>query len=529
MLTAAIEGYVSSLTEREFDAPFIALLRLHGFVDIHFLHGPFEFGKDFIAKRVEDGVRYQYVFQTKAGDLSLSDWHECRGQIDMLRTNVLAHPNFATDLPRQARFVTTGRLVGGASLAAQQYADHLRTLRELEFLTWDKESIVEMVAVSPEGLSGPRPTLLRVLGSQREFLNFSMLEKHSRNWIRNEPGVESLRDVIETAIIAQHCRREDRIDLACYTALMLARSSWATAHGKRSLPETISIAIEDAKNLFRYYASELWNRTSGKYLEPDALVREDRTPAGFVTYPVRCLIIIEILALYALLEGERNPGLSAEITHYLADFVTKNQGAAHPISDHSGISVACCALQLFRGGKNGIAKFYIRSVIKWLADHYDEGKLGLAGPNMGPEVETQYLLGSAFEHVTVVRNSASYTATQVLDLCSVMEDQELYDLARNEFLAVEISLPVKETDDTLGQYRIDSDGQHYEPNVAYEQTWNPSEGWKVAPHHKRGPELYYPELTGEAWDQMAISCVVRDRHFVQTWRRLAHRVRQPST
>src|SRR5438552_15507535 len=114
MLIAAIEGYVNSLTEREFDAPFIALLRLHRFVDIHFLHGTFEFGKDFIAKRIEDGVQYQYVFQTKAGDLSLSEWHACRGQIDMLRTDVLAHPNFAKDLPRRARFVTTGRLVGGA-------------------------------------------------------------------------------------------------------------------------------------------------------------------------------------------------------------------------------------------------------------------------------------------------------------------------------------------------------------------------------------------------------------------------------
>ena len=89
MLAAAIGNYIDSLTEREFDTPFIALLRLHGFTFIHFLHRSFEFGKDFIAKLKKDGVEYQYAFQTKAGDLGLSDWRACRGQIDMLRTNAL--------------------------------------------------------------------------------------------------------------------------------------------------------------------------------------------------------------------------------------------------------------------------------------------------------------------------------------------------------------------------------------------------------------------------------------------------------
>ena len=128
MLEDVIGKYIDSLTEREFDAPFKALLRLHGFYDIHFLHGPFEFGKDFIAKRTEDGVQHQYAFQTKAGDIGLSEWNLCRGQIDMLRTDWLSHPNFDTQMPRSARFVTTGRLVGGAPLEAQQYGQHLASM-----------------------------------------------------------------------------------------------------------------------------------------------------------------------------------------------------------------------------------------------------------------------------------------------------------------------------------------------------------------------------------------------------------------
>jgi len=64
-----------------------------------------------------------------------------RGQIDLLRTDALAHPNFDTNIPRHARFVTTGRLVGGAGLAAQQYAQHLEALGETQFLTWDRDTL----------------------------------------------------------------------------------------------------------------------------------------------------------------------------------------------------------------------------------------------------------------------------------------------------------------------------------------------------------------------------------------------------
>jgi hypothetical protein len=149
LLTDAIGSYLDSLTEREFDAPFMALLRLRGFTDIHFLHGPFEFGKDFIAKRVEEGQECQYTFQTKAGNINLSDWSGCRVQIDMLRTNSAAHPNFDKGLSRRARLVTTGRLVGGAPISGQEYREHLKTLGEADFEVWDRDSLVDQLAIDP--------------------------------------------------------------------------------------------------------------------------------------------------------------------------------------------------------------------------------------------------------------------------------------------------------------------------------------------------------------------------------------------
>jgi len=55
MIANVIGSYLDNLEEREFDAPFMSLLRGLRFTDIHFLHGPFEFGKDFIAKGYDGG------------------------------------------------------------------------------------------------------------------------------------------------------------------------------------------------------------------------------------------------------------------------------------------------------------------------------------------------------------------------------------------------------------------------------------------------------------------------------------------
>ena len=69
MLDDVLGRYLDDLEEREFDAPFMALLRSMRYEDIHFLHGTFEFGKDFIAKRTDSDSTTQYTgsFQLTVG------------------------------------------------------------------------------------------------------------------------------------------------------------------------------------------------------------------------------------------------------------------------------------------------------------------------------------------------------------------------------------------------------------------------------------------------------------------------------
>lgn len=74
MLRNVLGDYLDRVKERELDLPLLLLLPEMGFYDVHFTHGTVEFGKDFIAKKLEKGTEIQYSFQSKVGDISQADW-----------------------------------------------------------------------------------------------------------------------------------------------------------------------------------------------------------------------------------------------------------------------------------------------------------------------------------------------------------------------------------------------------------------------------------------------------------------------
>ena len=307
MIADVIGSYLDNLEEREFDAPFMALLRGRRFTDIHFLHGSFEFGKDFIAKGYDDrGTFCQFAFQTKAGDLNRPAWDNCRGQIDHLRTSSRAHPAFDHQLPRRAVLVTTGRLVGGAPLAAHDYSEHLKTLGEIDFTTWDRETLIQFISDSPEvGLTGASTgALLGLLGAiDQNQVHELGLEEFSRGWCAGT-GASFYKAALEGAVVANRLRRQDRIDLACYVALCLIRASWTINHGSEP-PDDVGLLVTDTgRSLFRHYSLDLFSRCSDDVLDPLKLIHAHEPHSAHVTYPARCLRVAEVLALLALLEQE---------------------------------------------------------------------------------------------------------------------------------------------------------------------------------------------------------------------------------
>jgi hypothetical protein len=516
MLADIIGSYLDTLEEREFDAPFLAILRALGFYDLHFLHGAFEFGKDFIAKAIDGGVPCQFVFQTKAGDVDLAGWRTARGQIDDLRTNALAHPSFDRNLARRAVFVTTGRLTGAAPLSAQEYKEHLEKLGEITVTVWDREGLIEIMQSDPSiGLAGvAEGEFLKLLGKidVNEVLDAD-LERYSRRWYGGS-GVQGLwRSAVEASALANRLRRHRRLDLACFVPLCLIRGAWACSHGAKP-PDRTSLAVADAgRRLFRHYALDIWLACGEDTLDAKSLMLAHEPLQSHVTYPVRCARLCEVLGLLGLLELQYGTGLAHGIAGFLSRFLKSNPGATHPISDRWAVSLIPPILLLSKSGDGGVCREALKGVTKWIGDRYDRGGLGLAKPNATPDEEVRYLLGSPFEHVSLTRRAGSYLATVVLDLASVLGMSDIFEIARNEFLAVDAEPSVVEAGDTPSQYLQHGPDLTLEPYMVYEQIWAPVDGWKTAPHHKREPEDYYLGRIGRLWDHLAVRAVLRDRHF----------------
>jgi hypothetical protein len=521
VLDNVVANYLDNLEEREFDAPFMALLRATGFREIHLLHGPFEFGKDFIAQNTDAGLPCQFAFQTKAGDIGLADWNVCRGQIDLLRTNSLAHPAFDTQLPRRAVFVTTGRLVGGAALAAQEYSRFLGQNGETGFTTWDKEKLVELISRSPEiGLSGhSNGPLLSIVGAiDQGVVTDSELERFSRTWVTPDEPFSLHRSALEAAIVCNRLRRSERLDLGCYVALCLVRAAWASAHGPIPGTAEATMVAEAGRSLFKHYAGDLFARCDEEVLDASKLICSYEPPSAHVTYPVRCLRLVELLGLLGFLQFEEQGHPDESLTRFLSRFFLVHPGAAHPLSDRWAVSLVAPILLLANSQLSEVIRSVLTETVRWIGDRYETRASGLAGPTSTPDEEISYLLGGPFEHVNVERRMESYVATVVLDLAAVLEMGDVFELARNDFLAVAANPCVVEVKDTPGQYTIDATDLTFEANMTYAETWLPQDRWKVAPHHTRGPDSYYLQRIGRPWDHLAISSVLRDRHFVSTCR-----------
>jgi hypothetical protein len=339
LLDDVVGSFLDSVGEREFDAPLMALLRSHGFTDI-FVHGQYEFGKDVIAKS-EDGAPVQYVLQSKAGDLGLSQWTGIRGQIDLLRTNELSHPSFDRTLPRRAVLVITGRLIGGAPLEIQDYRRQSAERGETPLEVWDRERLIELMTRSPEaGLAGaaeaPLLELIAHIDSHR--VSELELESYARRWVESEKPV-SWRALLEAAVIANRLVRSDRLDLTCFTALALLRGVWASVHGVEPPPGAALEQADLARAMFTAHARDLWNRCGEEELDPKRLIGGD-DEGVFLTYPVRCLRLAETIAMYALTLGREE---RRDVVAWLARFlVTAGRRSSH-LRPMGRVSVAWCS------------------------------------------------------------------------------------------------------------------------------------------------------------------------------------------
>ena len=348
VLRVVLAGFLSSLpNERAFDEPFKALLRQRGFYDIHLLHGAFEFGKDFIAKKDTATGPQQWAFQTKAGNIGKSDWQGIRNQLEEIRTNSIGHPNLDPDHPPVPVLVFTGRMVGQAATSAQQYNEWLEKIAQPKVEHWNGDHLLDLfldpasafVETSADG------ELLGLVGDiDAGRCSDRRIEQFSRRWMTKDPdgfGASALEAAVGSAALPR-----------TIASTWPASARWrccAESGGPRN-PRTCPLTVwpmrqPAAREIFMLHAEALWQTRTEDHLDPLYFINVHQNLTAFVTYPVRCARLVELLGLLALLRrGEGDDAADDAITDYLARFIAGQPGVRHLLSDHWAASLTPAVL-----------------------------------------------------------------------------------------------------------------------------------------------------------------------------------------
>lgn len=300
--------------------------------------------------------------------------------------------------------------------------------------------------------------------------------------------------------------------------IMLKRSVPVTMGKWRIIAQDVAERSADlGRRVFATYADILWRKPPDGGPNAAEMMAAHRDPAALITHAVRCVRLVEIMGLFGLMdpeEGYERPS-AAEIAPWLSRFICRQTSAASPISDRWAVAVIPAVLLLAKEGLRDRAANYLRGLLFWIAQRYGKG-LGLADVTATPINEVRQVIGDVVPQRDVARRPEPYLATVVLDLAAFLELDRLYSLARNEFRHVNPLTPVLTSEDLRDQYMLDGAGVSYEPNAPYADVI--SGDWtSAAPHLARAAAPRYLQSIQRSWDHLAVSAVLRDRHFVSAW------------
>ena len=531
MLRNVLEDYLSSIIERDLDYPLLALLQAMGFYDIHFTHGGVEFGKDFIAKRVEEGTEYQYAIQSKKGDINQELWrNKIRGQLEEAIVTDLSHPQFNTAIPRKAILATTGRLIGNARLASQEFKAKLEAEKKVAALDfWEKEQLAQLSEdfgfaafhLTAKGLTGFGQFYLTYSKALEGTLSDREIEEFSRLWI--DQGLDYRRRIfrasLEAEIIATKLLETGRYYEAITAYLALSRLVMEATY-ETDEPFVTEILKEVVNDKILPLCKTFLEQFQAEWFDAERdLIRLCIPRAGFpmLQYLVWCARVTEIGGLYFFLtphESEKEKTIA-----FVLDFIGREKGAAHIAGDRYAVSLVWPTLALLNAGKRDEALHFVKKGLIWLCDRLEQG-WGLARYDADEKEETKILLGVPFDFIKGQKQKGSYFATVLADLAAFMDIPEFYGDVYNDIEACEVGYSYWQFPDTKAIFTIDTEEVISYPNITHQEAINRFEDYEYSEHIKHEPAAFrITEKTGLS-GLLILSVLLKDRYFPKMWGQL---------
>lgn len=524
MLRNVLDEYLTGIKrERDFDAPFIALLAAMGFEDIHLTHGTQEKGKDFIAKR----DHHQWVFQSKKGDIATKEMQEAIGQLTVAAVTGLSHPSFSADLPRKIVFVTTGNInQHGNDLLASFSENLLKRLGMEPAEAWGKSRLIDLLLEN--GVEGLRSTRLVDIEAQGRFftlygaavrkkIEIREIEEHSLTWLdlTLDEKELTLLGSVEAVVLSSKCADGGLLYEAWQcelAALRMAMFRLYGAEGERlaQLKMLCERQVDACVSAAQRFASDVWERWEARGRRLDLVVN---SPSVFVTYPVHSLRMAEALAFVALSSSDESTTAGSK----LSEFVSSEPGSARPISDRYAVSVVATVLALTKSGNVRLVRGFILAAASWILDRYENG-FGLANVDASVQEEVDYLLGPSFAGLGTKPKLASLVASALVDLTAFLQEDALYSDLVNDYECVEIHPEYFQAPDNEAQFLIGHEDVVNYGGISFAPTLQ-ADGTFHSPYGSAEPSYHlFDELPGAAYIGLAL--LLRDRYFPRLWSRL---------
>ena len=530
MLANVLGVYLDSVREREFDLPLATLLRASGFYDIHFTHGNVEFGKDFIAKRSENGTIFQYSIQSKAGDVSQSDWrNDIKGQMLDSLLSQLSHPNFDINAPHQTVLVITGKMLGNAALSLQDLNTQIETTyKKRPIVLWDRETLIPLLethglgSVYQANASGflHYGNFYQLYGKTlEENVSRREIEQHSRQWIdQSIPRDKALLcSAIESHIFATQYKARELIYEAISSHLTLIRTIMHQIHTANNqddvsqLREVYSQAISNLKEVMKEYLADvniIWAKAERN------LSSIIPGPNNIIMYSIHCARIMEVAGCLYFLELEQSE--RDKIISFLTSFILQEPGCANIPSDYYAISLVLPVLSLCFSGHRDIAGQLIHHSTVWLCDRYQDG-YGLADISAEPYDEIVTLFGYPFDFIKVQPRRGSFAASVICDLAAFIGETELYTNIVNDIKASKIVPQYWQVPDTTSIFTLEGEDIINYPNIDYSDIHLPFESFSFADHIKHESRSFSITNHIEPFGLLLIMLLLRDRYFPTLW------------
>ena len=472
MLRNALDVFLSQLRERELDAPFQLLLSSMGFSDVHQTHGAVEFGKDFIAKKMEDGQVVQYSFQNKAGNINQKDFRDdVLGQLRESLYVPLSHANFDHNLPHQAVLVATGDLVGNAGISLDNFNATLAAEGRRPVAFWSKSNLIDLfIDFGLGGVAHATASQFEEFGSffvhygqaLQDRLPASEIEPYSRAWLTpaSDLNRQLLRTALEAEILSQALlgneREYESVIVRLAVVRVLCQVSYETTMGQLAGPYQQALSgLHSAAMQYLSGFRTIWEPT------------KDLVGTGSVSlvqYPVHCSRALEIAGIAYFSTDDSNA--RQDIADFLEEFCAVEQGTGRPLSDRYAVALVVACLALRDAGKTAIVFDLIRRATVWLCDRFDKG-MGLAGLEASESDEVSVLLGYPFDFVQIERSRGSFLATALCDLAAILIGENLYDDVINDIKSSKINPRCVQPADSPGACEISARDVIQFPTIQY--------------------------------------------------------------